>query len=68
MNERGEKLKELETKFADLSAGSSSFLEKARELSEREVGISWKFLWHSKMLKMSLNAMKTKAKKKWWQI
>jgi hypothetical protein len=37
MNERGERLKELETKFADLAAGSSSFLDKAKALNEREV-------------------------------
>ena len=37
MDERGEKLQELETKFADLSAGTSSFLQKIKEHNEKEV-------------------------------
>jgi hypothetical protein len=39
MNERGEALEKLESKFADLSAGTSSFLQKVKELNEKEVSI-----------------------------
>lgn len=38
MNERGEALQALETKFADLSAGTGDFLKKIKDYNEQQVG------------------------------
>ena len=43
MNLRGETLSQLETKFSDLSAGTSSFLQKIKEHNQKEASKKW---WH----------------------
>ncbi len=37
MNERGEALQALETKFGDISSGTSDFLKKIKEYNEQQV-------------------------------
>jgi hypothetical protein len=37
MNERGETLQALESKFSDLSAGTSDFLKKVKDYNEQQV-------------------------------